>query len=127
MPNLRQLRQFGLIALVALPTVGWLWGAGTTLLTWLAVGGVVLGAIGFVAPAFLGPLFVGLSIVTMPLGMVIGELTMALVYFCVFVPIGLVFRLAGRDPMQRHVDRDRASYWEPKKKPASVSSYYRQS
>ena len=30
-PTDRQLRQFGVICLVALPALGWLWGGGTTI------------------------------------------------------------------------------------------------
>lgn len=126
-PSDRQLRQFGCIALVALPALGWLWGAGSTLVGSLAAAGLVLAALGFVAPIALKPLFVGLSVVTMPIGMVVGEITMALVYYGVFVPIGLLLRLTGRDVLHKGLDRGGKTYWEPKKKPAGMASYYRQS
>jgi len=50
-----------------------------------------------------------------------------IIYFGVFLPFGLVFRLLRRDALQLELDRDRDSYWEPKKQPTSAASYYRQS
>ena len=126
-PSGRQLRQFGCIALVALPLVGWLWGAGAAVLAVLGGCGLVLAALGFAAPSLLRPLFVGLSLITMPIGLVVGELTMAIVYFGVFAPIALLFRLTGRDVLQRRLQLGQASYWEAKRGPANMSGYYRQS
>ncbi|MEW4564734.1 hypothetical protein AB1K70_19495 [Bremerella sp. JC770] len=126
-PTKRQLWQFGLICLFALPAVGWLWGANTTALAILAVSGVVIAASGVIFPQVLKPLFLALTIVTTPIGIVVGELAMLMIYFGVFLPLGLVFRCMKRDALQRELDRDRESYWEPKKQPTNIASYYRQS
>ena len=126
-PTDRQLRQFGIICLVALPAIGWFWGAGPQLITGLAIAGGVLALAGLVAPRLLKPVFLGLSILVMPIGLVIGELAMVLIYFGVFLPIGLVFRVVRRDALHLKCDRNQPSYWKPKQQPASVASYYRQS
>jgi hypothetical protein len=57
----------------------------------------------------------------------VGELAMLLIYFGVFLPIGLLFRTAGRDALQRGFDRNRKSYWQVKKQPRDGASYFRQS
>ena len=126
-PGRRQLRQFGAICLVALPVVGWMWGGGTTLVATLALVGAILALVGMLAPKILKPLFLVLTVAATPIGMVIGELTMLLIYFGVFWPVGMIFRITQRDALQLRRDRTRTSYWQPKRRPADVTSYYRQS
>ncbi|QDU62996.1 hypothetical protein Pan216_38700 [Planctomycetes bacterium Pan216] len=125
-PNDRQLRQFGLIAAVALPLIAWLWGGGSG---WIVAGGAVgtaLAAIGWLAPRALKPLFLGLSLVTLPIGLVVGELVLAAIYFGLFMPIAILFRLVGRDALERRIDRSATTYWQPKKRPAGPASYFNQ-
>lgn len=126
-PNHRQLRQFGWLCMVVLPLLGWFWGAGLQLIGWLTATGLLLAIAGQVAPSVLRPLFLLLSIITLPIGLVVGELAMLVVYFGVFLPIGLCFRLSKRDALQRSVRVETASYWQQKQLPDSVSQYYRQS
>ena len=52
-------------------------------------------------------MFLGLGLVSVPVGMVVGEFAMLFVYGIAVLPIGLVFRLVGRDPLQRGFDRRR--------------------
>ena len=126
-PTDRQLRQFGVICLFALPALTWLWGGGTTIVISLAVVGLFLAAAGLAAPSVLKPVFLALTIVTIPIGMVVGELAMRAIYFGVFLPFGLGFRIAKRDSLQLRLDQDKDSYWETKKQPSNIASYYRQS
>lgn len=125
-PQDRQLRQFGWIALVALPLIGWIWGASTAVLTGLAIAGAVLAAASYIAPAVVRPVFLGLTIVTFPIGVVVGEVVMLLIYFAVFLPIAVIFKLMRRDALERGIDESAATYWQPKKQPRSVESYFRQ-
>ena len=126
-PTTRQLRQFGIACAVVLPLIGLVWRFDVDTISVLTGIGVVLAAVGWVAPAALKPLFLVLSIAAIPLGFVVGEVALMLVYFLVFVPIGLVFRLRRRDALQIAPDRSADSYWAPKKQPRNVASYYRQS
>ena len=45
------------------------------------------------------------------LSKVILSVVMAVVFYAVFTPIGLVMRLTGRDPLGLRLERDTASYW----------------
>jgi len=36
---------------------------------------------------------------------------MGVLFFCVLTPVGLVLRLAGRDPLRLRLDRRAPSYW----------------
>jgi len=93
----------------------------------LALAGLFLAVVGVAAPTILKPVFLALTILATPIGMVIGELAMLTIYFGVFLPFGLVFRIIRRDNLQLQLDRDKDSYWEAKKQPANIASYYRQS
>ena len=126
-PTDRQLRQFGVICLFALPALSWLWGGGTTIVVSLAVVGLFLAVAGLAAPAVLKPVFLAFTIVTIPSGMVMGELAMRAIYFGVFLPLGLSLRIAKRDSLQLRLDQNKDSYWETKKQPSNIASYYRQS
>jgi len=126
-PTTRQLRQFGVICLFALPLLGWIWGAELSTLRQLGLAGLAIALVGLVAPKAIKPVFLALTVVTTPIGMVLGELVMLLVYMGVFLPIGMIFRLKKRDALQLKLDRHAKTYWQPKRQPRGASSYYRQS
>lgn len=126
-PSDQQLRQFGLVALVALPLVGWFWGGvGTGFFCGTVGAGVVAAIVGLAQPRALKLVFLALSMAATPIGMVMGELVMFLIFILVFLPIGIVLRFFRRDPLQRQFDRQASTYWEPKKQPAGPASYLRQ-
>ncbi len=126
-PSPRQLRQFGGMCLLMLPLLAWLWSGSLTLIAWLAVLGLLIAIASWVVPKIVAPLFIGLMLITIPIGLVIGELAMFLIYMTVFLPIGILFRLRSRDRLQLKIDRQCKSYWQVKRQPKSVASYYRQS
>ena len=126
-PTDRQLRQFGFICLIALPLLGWIWGASTNLIGILAVFGLAAAVAGMALPATLKPVFLVLTLVATPIGMVIGEMAMILIYFVCFLPFALAFRFLKRDALKLRPNRDATTYWEAKKQPTDLASYYRQS
>lgn len=125
-PTRRQLRQFGVTCLAILPLIGWIWGAGGTTIIVLAGSGATLAVAALLRPTVLRPLFVGLVFITLPIGWVVGEIILLAVYFGVLLPIGLVFRLTGRDALRLKADPHANTYWQEKNTPDSVSRYYRQ-
>lgn len=125
-PTARQLRQFGLLCLIGFPLLGWIWSAGAQAIIWLAGIGFGLAVTGLIAPRALKPVFIGLMLIALPIGMVVSEVVMLLIYFGVFLPIGICFRLMKRDALKRTLDRSCRSYWEVKEAPKNAGSYYRQ-
>jgi hypothetical protein len=126
-PSDRQLRQFGVVALVALPALAWFWSGGRpTVVLPLAAAGLASAALGLFRPRALRPIFVLLSLLALPVGLVVSELTMALLFYGVFLPIGMVFRLLGRDSLQRKFEPEATTYWQPKRQPADTADYFRQ-
>jgi len=64
--------------------------------------------------------------ITYPIGSIVSHILMALMFYGVITPVGLLMRLFGRDPMQRAFDRSAASYWEPHDPSAEPGRYFRQ-
>jgi len=126
-PTDRQLRQFGLLCIVALPGIVWMWGGGSGLIQAAAFVGTTLGLLGLAAPRLLKPVFVGMIFLTLPIGLIVGELMMLMIYFGLFLPMALVFRIIGRDALQRRASGDAESFWQPRTPPRSVRKYYQQS
>jgi hypothetical protein len=59
--------------------------------------------------------------------MVVGELLLVVIYFGVFTPVALFFKLIRRDALARDFDPAASSYWTCKAQPADVQQYFRQS
>ena len=125
-PSARQLRQFGCACLFALPLLGWIWSGNPQTIVWLLGVGAGLAVMGFLVPKALKPVFVGLMLLALPIGMVVTECLLLLIYFGLFLPIGLCFKIAKRDALKRSFEEGKKSYWEEKKMPKGATSYYRQ-
>ena len=136
-PAQRQLRQFGLIGLFVLPLVGWIGSGMPSISTWggqsqwVMIGGasigLLLGLLAAFRPLWLKHIFIGMALVAYPIGLVVSELLILLIYFVVFTPVALVFRLIGRDALLRKIDREATTYWTPKESSKDAESYFRQS
>ena len=128
-PSQRDLRQFALLcvlfgglvgALVLYRTGSWpvpaaIWGVSAT-----------VGALGLLKPALVRPVFVGWIAAAYPIGWTISHLVLALTFYLVLTPIGLLMRLVGRDPLGRRPHRSPGSYWIPHEPPRDPASYFRQ-
>ncbi len=129
-PTRRQLNQFGLIWMGFVALAGFiaifkfqLPGLARSL--WLA--SVLVPLIGWLVPPFMRWVFLGMSYLAWPIGFVVSHVVLAIVYYLVLTPIGLMTRLFGYDSMKKRFDRDAASYWT-ERPPAAAESrrYFRQ-
>jgi hypothetical protein len=110
--TLREFADFGsfILGLVAAPWL--LYGGHTTAAVVLWAVAVVLRLAGWLDPKRLKWPFVVLSLITWPIGLVVSFVALAVIYFLVFTPLALFFRLIGRDALKRRRDPHAASYWE---------------
>ena len=120
-PDRKTLKQFGFIAFVVFALLGALilwkrkflfWDLGSAAATsaYVAWGlGLVSALFSLVAPAANRFLYVALILVTFPIGFVMSYLVMGIIFFLVITPVGLFFRLIGRDPLRRRLDRHAAT------------------
>ena len=54
-----------------------------------------------IRPEWLRSIYVGWMVLAFPIGWTVSQVMLAVMFFGLFTPIGLVFRLIGRDPLQR--------------------------
>ena len=87
---------------------------------------VVVGAIGLIKPPCVRWIFVTWMVLAFPIGWLISQLMMLLMYYVILTPVALLLRLTGRDLLLRKPRSNRSSYWVPKSRPRDVSSYFRQ-
>ncbi|MHA7836862.1 MAG: SxtJ family membrane protein [bacterium] len=137
-PDERTLRQFGWIAVVGfafLAAIAWLevfvfaFGLGAAR-PWLAGAFAALaglaGLFSLVAPKANLPIYLGLTVLSYPIGFVLSYLIMGFLFFVLITPVGLFFKLTGRDPMHRRFDREATSYWSDPRPRRGKDSYFRQ-
>ncbi|MGH9672848.1 MAG: SxtJ family membrane protein [Bryobacteraceae bacterium] len=119
-PDRRTLRQFAALWIIFFGAIA-AWKSSLVVAAVAAAGG----ALGLAFPTAIRPVFVGWMILAFPIGWLISHVVLALVYFVVFLPIGLWFRVIGRDALAlRKPDRD--TYWSEKPAQEDVSRYFRQ-
>lgn len=128
-PSRKVLRQFAALWLVSFLVLGAseYFVRGRPMLGMvLAAAAVLLGLPGLWRPALLRWVFVAWMVVVFPIGWFISVLLLAALYFLVFTPLALWFRLVGRDLLGRKPAPERQSFWEPKHTPLDLRSYFRQ-
>jgi hypothetical protein len=124
----RTLRQFAVLWLLFFG--GWAawqaWGRGRVGLG-LALAGlaIVVGLGGLVRPLRIRPLFVGWMVLAFPIGWTVSHVVLALVFHGLFTPLGVFFRLAGRDPLALR-RKNGTSYWSERPETTDVRRYFRQ-
>lgn len=79
-------------------------------------------------PGWRLPIYKGWMRLVSPIGWVFSMAIMAVLFYGVFTPLGLLLRMLGRDPLERKIEPRLASYWVDRKQQASpLDRYFRQS
>ncbi|RMH16218.1 MAG: LPXTG cell wall anchor domain-containing protein [Acidobacteria bacterium] len=89
----------------------WLGRSWYPVMLWIGGPLVVLGT---VAPRLLRPIYWGWMSLAVVMGFVVTRVLLTIFFLLVIIPVGLTFKLIGRDPLHRKLDRRAASYWIPK-------------
>jgi Saxitoxin biosynthesis operon protein SxtJ len=92
----------------------------------LAILALTIGPLGLIRPAWVRFIYVGWTVLAFPIGWTVSLLLMAMIYFGLFTPISFVFRVFGRDALQRIRRPDVKSYWVPKPTPSDLRRYFKQ-
>lgn len=128
-PTRKTLRQFAGLWFVffgGLAIYQAFYGGRTTAGIILGVIALAGGLIGLAAPGWLRPIFVAWMVLAFPIGWTVSLITLAVMYYGLFTPLGLYFRLIGRDPLERKLDPSAETYWTPKATPADPRRYFQQ-
>jgi hypothetical protein len=98
----------------------------TTLAAVFAGLALAIGPVGLMRPEWVRPIYVSWMVLAFPIGWTISQVIVGVMFFVVFTPIGLVFRLIGRDPLYLRRDPGRETFWSPKPAPSNLRRYFQQ-
>lgn len=108
----KELRQFGLLVGAVFTVIG-LWPLvfrGEPLRLWaIGVGGLLI-AFGGILPQLLAPIHKGWMWVGHILGWINTRILLGIMFYALVTPMGLVFRLMGKDTMRRAFAESSTSY-----------------
>ncbi len=130
-PGKRQLRVFGLSAVAASIILAGvfvlLWGLAIVWAIAALIAGVAILLCSLLSPRAARVIYIALSAVGLPIGMVVSFILLAGFYFLLLTPIALVFRLIGRDSLHRKFDHTADTYWIARKATVGLDRYFHQS
>ena len=129
-PKRKQLRQFAGIWFPAFcALVGWSIVRKTGYWHEVEIGWAIAGIIsiaGLVFPPLIRPIFVGLILLTYPIGWVLSHVLLGTMFYGIVTPIGLLLRATGHDSLDLKMPKG-ASMWKRPVGKTDVASYLRQS
>jgi hypothetical protein len=128
-PPAKTLRQFAGLWLAAFGCLAaWegLVRGHSTLAAIFAAAALTIGPLGLLQPQAVRPIYVGWMVLAFPIGWTISQAILALLFYGLFTPIGLFFRLVGRDPLHRARRPGLETYWTPKATPVDPRRYFKQ-
>jgi len=109
------LKEFGLITGLLLVCLfgllfPWLFDYSNPLWPWIIAG--LLSSLAIIKPMILKPVYRAWMKIGHILGWVNTRIILSIMFFIVFLPVGLGLKLLGKDPMQRTPDKSRKTYRE---------------
>jgi hypothetical protein len=128
-PTNKVLRQFAaawLIFFLVWAGVQWLKRGHPTAAMILGALAVLVGGLGLMVPTMIRWIYIGCMILAFPVGWVVSQVVLAVMFYCVITPVALLFRLRNRDLLHRVPPTDQGTFWTAKSLPEDVRQYFRQ-
>jgi hypothetical protein len=127
-PDRGELRRFAIAMLVGFAVLGLLtaWRVGDFGTKTFVLWGLGIGlAVGALVPAVGRLVYLGIYLPTSVIGFVVSNIVLLLLFFFLFVPLGLILRLRGKDLLQLR-RRQNGRNWRQHDEAKDAASYYRQ-
>lgn len=129
-PKKKELRTFGIAALAAAALLSLLlYLLKHPAIHWIVIInslGIIVFLCSLVSARVTRIIYLGMTLLTYPIGFAISFLILAAFYFLIITPVGFVFRLTGKDPLLRNFDHSAKSYWLKRQPPDKLERYYHQ-
>ena len=88
---------------------------------------LTVGPIGLVRPAWIRPIYIAWLVLAFPVGWLVSKVLLAALFYGLFTPLALLFRLGGRDALKlRRASETTSTYWTRRPAPADIHRYFRQ-
>lgn len=87
---------------------------------------ICVGCLGLLFPRHLRPIYVGWIMLAYPIGWVVSQAMLLLMFYGIITPTAIIMRLTGRDVLCRKRPVRRESFWVPKETPSDIARYFRQ-
>jgi len=97
-----------------------------TLAISFAILAVTFGPLGLIRPRAMRPVFVGWMTLVLPIGWVVSRVIMALIFYGLFTPTAVLFRLRGRDELRLRPQPQGSTRWQQRESTKSNTQYLRQ-
>lgn len=110
----KELRKFGVIFSVILILIfglflPWLFSASLPLWPWIVA--LIIVATALIRPQVLWFLYKPWMIFGGIMGIINSKIILSIVFFLLLLPISLVFKLRGKDLLDKKIQNEKASYW----------------
>jgi len=144
-PDEKKLKEFGWVSVIGfsvigflvLPTASWIhslsgeepyaWTDWNWKISLILLGvGIAIWVLSLISIKAVKLVYVFWMAVAFPIGWTISHLILGLLYFLLFTPMAIVFRMMGRDALDRKIDKNAASYWIHREGAPESSRYVRQ-
>lgn len=128
-PSRKELKVFSLLLIVFFVIVACLarWKGTSSETAWVIVAaGTTVGVTGVFVPGFIRIVYRIWMMAVYPIGYLVSNTVLLIVFYAVVCPIGVLSRLAGRDILQLDFDKDASSYWNTRQPVKDARRYFRQ-
>lgn len=129
-PDHKELRKFGIISLISSALIALLLyvlkGLGIQWAAAIFLVGLIIFVSSMISLKVTRGIYLGLILLTMPIGCVVSFTLLTIFYFFLLTPLGLLFRLIGRDALGRKFDSNTNSYWIFRRSPENLDRYFHQ-
>jgi len=129
-PKQKELRTFATIALIASVLIATLIyvfkGVEIQWAIIIVAAGFVVFTSSFISLKITRTIYLASILVTFPIGWAISMILLTAFYYLLLTPLGLFFRLVGRDPLRRKFDPAVKSYWLSRRQTDNLDRYFHQ-
>jgi len=95
------------------------WKGSASGYTWITIG-VVLAFFRLIKPVF-RMIYRAWIAISITIGYFVSRVILSLIFFLLITPMGLIFKVIGKDPMERKIDPGAESYWQKRAEETGTS------